>query len=177
MERLFAGAQTHDEVEQRIWELLEDRHAEGRVLRAAVRRLNAPELQAHLEDLLGPFAPLLENNPRSMKRLVNAYGIERDRLLREGRLPSEEERKQLVLFTILRLRWPRFAEHVLRCPEEVAICAGRGDVPDDHPYESLLRDPDVCALFDGSLVNATLDADTLRRYAGREPLQSPSVGV
>ncbi|HXE46371.1 MAG TPA: P-loop NTPase fold protein [Conexibacter sp.] len=176
-ERLFAQARTHGEVEQRIGELLRAEHGEDRVLRAAVRRLNAPDLQAQLEDLLGPFAPLLENNPRSMKRLVNAYGIERDRLLREGRLPSEEERKQLVLFTILRLRWPRFAEHVLRRPEDIALCGDSERVPEGHPYGTLLCDRDVCAVFDGSLVDARLDVDSLRRYAGREPLQSPSVGA
>lgn len=148
------------------------------VLRIAMRRLNSPALAAELEGSLREFAPLVESNPRSMKRLVNAYGIERDRLFREQRLPDDEERKRLVLFTILRLRWPLLAEHLLKTPGDVAsLTASKPRPPADDRFVDLVQDPDVRALFDGSVVEARLDGDALVRYSGRRPAQSPSVGA
>jgi hypothetical protein len=173
----FADARTNEEIERRLNELLPGSVNTEEILQAAVRRLNAPELQAQLEDLLRQFAPLLENNPRSMKRLINAYGIERDRLLREQRLPSPEERKQLILFTILRLRWPRFAEFLLKRSHEVERFNNLDNLPDDHPFAAVFMDPEVRALFDCSFVDVRLDRELLDRYAGRETAQSTSVGA
>jgi len=173
----FASARTQEQVEERIATLLASAEDDEEVLRAAVRKLNAPEMQAQLEDLLREFAPLLENNPRSMKRLINAYGIERDRLLREQRLPSPEERKRLVLFTILRLRWPRLAAHLLCQSEDAALFAEGAELPEQHAFASLLRDPDVRALFNGSVVDVRLDGQLLDRYAGRAPEDVPSIGA
>jgi hypothetical protein len=51
-----------------------------------------------------------------MKRLVNAYGIERGRQIREGATLNDERRQQSVLWTILRLRWPLVAEHLAKDP-------------------------------------------------------------
>jgi ATP-dependent Clp protease ATP-binding subunit ClpA len=178
LSKAFALVRTEQDVEQQIDALVKAGANEEEVRRAAVRRLNAPALQEHLKGLLGEFAPLLENNPRAMKRLVNAYGIERDRLVRENHLPSLEERKQLVLFTILRLRWPLFAEHLLQHPEDVALLNGAPHATrSNHPFATLLEDDEVRALFAGSFVHVKLDADLFRLYSGREPEQPPSVGV
>jgi Arc/MetJ-type ribon-helix-helix transcriptional regulator len=171
----FAHVRTHTQVDQQINRLVQEGNDRDDVLRAAVRKLNAPSLQAQLEDLLREFAVFLENNPRSMKRLVNAYGIERDRLLREDRLPSTEERKRLVLFTILRLRWPLFAEYLLKHPEDVQLFS-QGD-PISHSYGELFSNQEVRALFDASQVAVRLNADALRRYAGLDTLQQSSVGA
>lgn len=171
-------ALTHEQVETRVQDHLASGVADQAFLRAAVRRLNRPEMQAQLHDLLRPFAPLLENNPRAMKRLINAYGIERDRLLRQGNLPPKQERQRLVLYTILRLRWPRLADHLLRAPEDCARCRREADgAGDEHAFEVLFRDRDVQALFDASLVDVALDVEALRRYAGHAPEQAVSVGA
>jgi hypothetical protein len=174
----FSGAGTEQQIEERIEQLVSTGHDEDAVLRAAVRKLNAPMLESQLERLLSVYAPLVENNPRSMKRLLNAYGIERDRLIRERRSPSVAERRELILLTILRLRWPLLAEHLAKHPEDAGLFGiDEADVPNDHPFAPLIRDRDVRGLFDGVLVDARLDADALRRYSGYSLRQSPSVGA
>ena len=178
LSKAFDLIRTEQDVERQIDTLVKAGAGEEEVRRAAVRRLNAPALQEQLKGLLGEFAPLLENNPRAMKRLVNAYGIERDRLVREKRLLSLRERKQLVLFTILRLRWPLFAEHLLEHPDDVALLNGnRKSTPSDHPFTTLLTDHEVRSLFNGSFVDVALDADLFKRYSGHEPEPPPSVGA
>jgi hypothetical protein len=172
----FEGANSQGAVEERISELVNTGSDRDEVLRAAVRKLNSPDIHRQLEDLLGEFEPLLENNPRAMKRLVNAYGIERDRLLRESILPTPADRRQLVLFIILRLRWPQLAEYLLKYPDEAKWFAD-GQPEADHPFHELTRDRDVRRLFDGTVVDVSLDEDVFARYAGRRVEQPPSVGA
>ena len=170
--RALAEASSQAEIEKGVKDLIRDGADREKVLAAAVRRMNAPQLQDQLEQLLSEFAPLLENNPRSMKRLMNAYGIERDRLLRNGHLLTRQERRQLALLTILRLRWPLFADHLRRFPEDAKICAPLTRVPKGHPFADLLKDPAVQALFDGSCVAEQIDADVLRQFPAAAPAKS-----
>lgn len=161
----FHGTATQAEVEARVEELLRSQADPDQVMVAAVRRLNAPDLQEQLERLLSEFAPLLERNPRSMKRLLNAYGIERDRLLRNGQMLSKQERRQLALLTILRLRWPEFADHLRRCPEDTMFCVDAAEVPpDDHPFRVLFADPELQRLFDRSHVDIGLDRELIEHF-------------
>ncbi len=60
----FSRSSTQQDVEQRANTLIANGESEDDVLRAAMRRLNSPALQRHLEKTLAEFAPLLENNPR-----------------------------------------------------------------------------------------------------------------
>lgn len=83
---------------------------------AAVVRLAAPDVEKHTEHLLKPFAPLLEPNPRAMKRFVNAYAMQKKLFMLGG---STIERGKLALWTILNLRWPLWAEFLLDNPEMV----------------------------------------------------------
>jgi hypothetical protein len=85
---------------------------------AAVRQLASPTLQRHIEHTLTPLAPLLEPNPRAMKRLVNAYGVERAVQILEGH-PAEFEhpRELLALWTILKSRWPLLADYLSDHPD------------------------------------------------------------
>jgi hypothetical protein len=173
----LANASTQAEVQKGVGELLERGHDEDDVLEAAVRRLNAPELERHEgETLLDEFAPLVENNPRSMKRLMNAYGIERDRILRDGHMMTRLERQQLALLTILRLRWPLFADHLRIRPEDVRFCVGDPPTDDNEPYADLYRDPDLRRLFDGSVVKARLDAELLAHFPRQRPAR-PQAGL
>lgn len=104
--------------EQDVLQAVEQRKSnpiEQRIFRqAAVVRLAAAPIKEHTEHLLQPFAPLLESNPRSMKRFVNAYGIQRSIAMLSG-LDIEMER--LALWTIMLLRWPTFAEYLESEPE------------------------------------------------------------
>jgi hypothetical protein len=159
--RALAAASTVAEVEDRIGDILDEGPADEAVLVAAMRRLNAPDMQLQLEKLLLEFAPLLENNPRSMKRLMNAYGIERDRLLREGRLLTKTERRQLALLTILRMRWPLLAEHLRDHPEDFKFCATSRRPPEGHPFGPVLNDDELRELFRGRVVAEQLHAEFL----------------
>jgi hypothetical protein len=74
----FEETRTESEVLGRLDEYAAASPAESRLARAAaVRRLSAPSLERQTEHTLLRFAPLLEPNPRAMKRFINAYGVER----------------------------------------------------------------------------------------------------
>ena len=165
----IAGAESPEDVESLVADALtSSQEVDEEVLMAAVRRLNAPALQEQLQDVLAQFTPLLENNPRAMKRLVNAYGIERDRLIREGLLLDESARKRLVRWTILRLRWPMMAERLLTRPGDAARLVGSGpalDVEQD-ALNALFQDDDVRRVFSDEKIGGGLDTATLKSFAG-----------
>ncbi|MBP6389274.1 MAG: hypothetical protein KA175_04785 [Flavobacteriales bacterium] len=68
------------------------------------------------EHRLMRFAELLEPNPRAMKRLVNAYGMNQASLLLERRKVDPDA---LARWTILEMRWPLFAEALAQQPDRV----------------------------------------------------------
>ncbi len=112
-------AEMHDE--ETITDFLQKSNnlqiAEQQALREeAIVRLADPEIVGKLKDhTLKPFAELLEPNPRAMKRLVNAYVVNRAlATLTHQDIASE----QLALWTILMIRWPdmtlyleKYSEH------------------------------------------------------------------
>ncbi len=150
---------------------------EDEVLQAVVRRLNAPDMQEQLERLLSEFTPLLENNPRAMKRLINAYGVERDRLLRAGHILSRDQRRQLALLTILRLRWPLFADHLRQYPNDAKLFRrSSAGVPADHPFGALYKDPEVKRLFDGT-AGERLDPAHLTEFPSPATLRTPRYSI
>lgn len=164
LSRIFDSASSQTEIEERV-ELLSGSRRNDQVLAAAVRRLNAPDIERQEESLLGEFAPLVENNPRSMKRLLNAYGIERDRLFRDGHLLNKSQRRQLALLTILRLRWPQLAEHLSRHPRDAAFCCGGGvHAGQDNPFADLFEDAQVRSLFDGTCIDERLEVEFFESF-------------
>lgn len=175
METLFAEASTQAEIEQGVEEHLRRRDVDGdKMLQAAVRRLNSPKLEEQLKKLLSEFTPLLENNPRSMKRLINAYGIERDRLLRASYFLDRAERRELALLTILRLRWPLFADHLRRHPEDTKLFRKSQASTANHPYGPLFENPEVRRLFEGKDVPERLEQELLERFPRRPPFGAPA---
>jgi hypothetical protein len=166
----FSGASTQAEVEQEVKSLIEAGENIDAVRSAAVMRMNAPELQEQYKAQLLEFAPLLEKNPRSMKRLMNGYGIERDRLLRDGYLLTPGERGQLALLIILWMRWPELGERIRRFPEEAACLFNPEFEPaPDSPLLELRDDPELRRVLNGAGVDAQLDADALTRFPSRPP--------
>jgi hypothetical protein len=97
--------------------------------------------------MLKPFAPLLEPNPRSIKRLLNGYGIARDIDLLRG--ADIIEHKKLALWTIITFRWPSLANYLEEYPDMIKYI-GKGkkeDLQGMNIPENLLRlflNPDVC---------------------------------
>lgn len=142
------------------------------IAEAAVLRLAEPELEEQTEHMLEPFAPLLERNPRSMKRLLNAYGMARaEEILRDagtagtnGRRPITPE--QLALWTILDLRWPLLADELALQPDIAdEIVAQNATAPGDAPQwlKDLWRDAEVRDVLTGNAprVNASLNSATI----------------
>jgi hypothetical protein len=144
---------------------------------AAVLRLTEPELEEKTEHMLQRFAPLLEPNPRSMKRLLNSYGIASAvEILRRtvqsgdnGWTPVSPE--ELALWTILDLRWPLLGDYVSRHPETVdEILAGK-PVPEGEPafLAALWDDDEVKDVISGNArhVDASLSSATVTKLLGR----------
>jgi hypothetical protein len=172
----FSTSNTQAEVEEGVRRLIGSRHPLDRdeVLAAAVRRLNTPRIEGQTKSHLRRFSPLVETNPRSMKRVMNAYGVERDRLLRDGYLLTPTERQQLALLTIAQLRWPELADHLERHPEEVDHCVGLSRPDDGHRFAQLFDDPQLRRVFSGEGVGAALDSGVFRQFPAHPPQLSIS---
>lgn len=164
----FADLSTLDEVMGALATNGEsDASAEAR-RRAAMQRLNSPDLEAGLQHALEPFAGLVGSNPRSMKRLVNSYGVERALRVRTGATLGSDERIQNVLWTIVKLRWPVLAQYLSQHPELANILAGNAAPTDFDPIpenlQPLFTDFHVREVFAGEGVGIHLDADGVRQF-------------
>jgi hypothetical protein len=85
-------------------------------VQAAVERLASVRVEQTTKYFLEDFAELLEPNPRAMKRLLNAYSVQRDFALLGGLevvLADVATRKKLVLWTILCMRWPALEDYLI----------------------------------------------------------------
>jgi hypothetical protein len=137
-------------------------------LEAAAIQLASPKLERAAEHVLHPFRPLLDPNPRAMKRLVNAYGLARGiELLSRHTLGGDKLAQQrTALWTILSLRWPRLAEYLAVHPDAAASFGHRGTKPEGVPadFVPLFSDPAVEAVVLGQAegITAKLDPDSIR---------------
>ena len=136
----------------------------------AVRRLASQEVSADIEHFLQPFAPLLERNPRAMKRLVNAYSVYLAlAMLADVQLiNSDEKKKRFALWTILSLRWPALAEKLEKDPEILPAFLEKEAVGLDPELTALVQDEDVQRVLHGEAKNVgvALDSDTILRLWG-----------
>lgn len=91
-----------------------------------VERMAARDVEEVTEHFLSAYAPLLEPNPRAMKRLINAYSLNEALAILAG-IPIGQlgVREQLVLWTILLLRWPQL-EARLESNREIVENIGNG---------------------------------------------------
>jgi hypothetical protein len=81
----------------------------------AVQQLSIEEEEKYIEHRLQRFLPLIDNNPRSMKRLINTFSIEKALSLVANRDLDDD---QLILWIILKLQFPRLADYFLENPIE-----------------------------------------------------------
>jgi KAP family P-loop domain/Putative peptidoglycan binding domain len=113
-----------------------DGSAGARAVReAAASRVADAIVEGAQDRVLQPYLDLVEENPRTLKRLRNAYAIATVGRVTTGEVESDTNRDGLVRWTILALRWPRLAAYVLEHPEHLADflprpgAAGDGNVP------------------------------------------------
>lgn len=146
---------------------------------AAVLRLAAPDVEARTGHTLQAFTPLLERNPRAMKRLINAYGVARATEILSGAAQDGggDAHERLALWTILGLRWPLLADYLAADPEAAdEILAGKAptdEVPEQ--LRPLWRDERVRAVLEGAVdeISAKLDRAAVDLCAGRARGESP----
>jgi hypothetical protein len=129
----------------------------------AIKRLATPRAQAATQHMLLPFAPLLEPNPRAMKRLVNAYSVHRDINILAG---ADIDPTILTRWTILNLRWPLLANYLV----ERAFNSGANgtmvltDIPE--PLAPLLRRKEVAELIWDARFGPKLTPEHLQACVG-----------
>jgi hypothetical protein len=145
-----AAAQMADLPEDEVINLLQRRLGEDPVenegwRRAAVDRLSHVDIQKRREHTLLPLARLLEQNPRAMKRLVNAYGVQRDINTLDSDLILDPLR--LGRWTLITLRWPVLEDYLTRYPKHVAFIGSKDEKPGE-----LLAEPIILRLFDDETV-------------------------
>lgn len=139
----LVGKSTHEEIQQQIDESKDDSLHQEALRAAAAKQTTSREAIRAAEHRLQPLAHLLEPNPRSMKRLVNAYGLNQARVFLEGR---KVEVEALARWTIVELRWPILADFLATNWTDIA--AGNlsfAQFPDD--IRALLADLDVREVF------------------------------
>jgi Cdc6-like AAA superfamily ATPase len=141
----------------------------------AIVRLADPEVEAYTENALKHFAPLLEPNPRAMKRLVNAYGIQRDLNILRGD-KREMDPKKLALWTIIILRWPLLAEYLADHPEMINGI-DKEKLTIDETLQKLFQDPSVRDVINGEGVDTSLDERAIRDFAGLRTSDNSIVAV
>ncbi|MGY2061330.1 hypothetical protein ACW9HQ_41205, partial [Nocardia gipuzkoensis] len=90
--------------------------AREQVSQQAVERMSAQELVEGVEHALEKFAPMLDSNPRRMKRYINCYTVYRAARTLEG---SVIETDALALWVLLQIRWPELAEYLQRKPDAI----------------------------------------------------------
>lgn len=147
--------QTEEDIIKEMQMASENPYYDQALREAAIVRLVAPEIEQRTEHTLKPLARLLEPNPRAMKRLVNAYSIQRSLdILRGGIMPRE----QLALWTIIVLRWPELAEFLEENPEKIKFIGNDhipdNEIPDD--LQPLFMNKAVCDVIEGKGFNVSL---------------------
>ena len=122
------------------------REASPRVRRSvaatAVEKLAEPATIETTEHALQRFGPLLEPNPRAIKRFINDYSILRAVRTLEG-IPVGMG--PLALWTAIETRWPELADFLRKKPESIDLINSSLDelevIPPD--LRDLFRDPRV----------------------------------
>lgn len=153
-EEELASLKSEEEVNERLQSETNKEYRQA-LRHAAIVRLATPEVEAKTQHALETFSHLLEANPRSMKRLVNAYGMQRAiALLNDVGI----ETGILALWTILSVRWPVLAEHLGKKPEMIQYLTTQTATP-----EALKAVPES--------LRELFESREVRRVAGGEGLE------
>ena len=152
------AAAPDDDAQQRV---LADLPAPVReaVAPAAVRRQTEAVFASATEHRLTGFAELLPDNPRAVKRFLNAFALTRTVRTIEGQaIPTGT----LALWTILQIRWPQLADALTLHPDWVDADADADAESIPAQVRDLLADPSVQAVLrfpdGGPLTSALIHA-------------------
>ena len=107
-------AATEIEMDEIINETLD--FQEKQLLRKlAVKKLSKmKKVQEEVEHKLMEYSPLLKPNPRSMKRMINNYALERAGIMLSGLGLQEVSTENLIKWIIIKSRFPLVTEELLK---------------------------------------------------------------
>ena len=127
------GLTDEAEIQQAIDETRDKSIAEQRAVRAAAAlQITSAAATRSIEHRLQKLAHLLERNPRSMKRLVNAVGMAQARGILEGRVATPEARARWAMLSV---RWPLLADFIADNPEAISRWTPRNGAAGDEEDE------------------------------------------
>jgi hypothetical protein len=131
----------------------------------AAARSISPEAGKYNEHVLKDYVHLLEPNPRSLKRLVNAYGFERAINWLSER---DVDQGPLARWTILKMRWPALADYLEKFPDKIGEVGYPNDFDDsDSNMAKILNDNNVKSVVKEELPESgVLDVESLRKILG-----------
>jgi hypothetical protein len=155
----FKGAGTPDQVAAKLKPELDPIRAQA-FREQAVLRLATERAEQSTAYFLRNFASLLEPNPRAMKRLLNAYALHRDLAILAGKdvLRDLTRRSQLVLWTIVCLRWPQLEEILIGTPsyaDSILNSTAFDSLPEN--LKPLFANASVRRVFSGDGVGVSLN--------------------
>ena len=120
--KTMAGKSDEAEIQKVLDESRDKPVAEQRALRhAGALQISSAEAVEKTEYRLKKLSHLLEPNPRSMKRLLNAVAMAQARGMLEGRTATPETRAR---WAMLSLRWPVLADFVADNPAAISHWKG-----------------------------------------------------
>jgi hypothetical protein len=133
-------------------------HEQLAIRAEAVIQLASPDVMQRTEHTLKKFAPLLDDNPRAMKRFVNAYSVNRALSTLSF---SDIELNDLAQWTIFTLRWPQLAEYLTKNPDTIDknITVNQNGMDDN--IRQLLKDEDVKKVMEGNGITGLMDKKTI----------------
>jgi hypothetical protein len=170
------GDATSPEDIQHVVELHRGDQLEGEVRVAAAERLSTPRGIAETEHFLAQYAPLLEANPRAMKRLVTAFGLQHAvNLLSHLDVPLPA----LAAWTILEQRWPQLASLLIGHPDLFDALAAGASPPDERipePLRQLFGHPQVLGVLRGVSLTPALDGPAFLLLSGEGRVETVPAG-
>jgi hypothetical protein len=168
-EAAFAGASSQEDIIDRLKSQTDFDPIKEQARRdVAIRYSASREVEATTEYYLRKFAPLLEPNPRAMKRLVTAYGVYRALAMHEDvdLIDTEDKRDQFVLWIILKLRWPLLEEYLMENPDKIDDLRsyyGQKSTPLPVKLRHFAKDKDVEQFLTDNKIGFKLDKAALDR--------------
>jgi len=175
-EAIIGGASTHEALSSAIAAHDGDAVLQEGLRAVAAKRITSRKAEQETAHRLQRFDELLESNPRSMKRLVNAYGLHQAaQYIETGGVNPET----LARWTIVELRWPLLAEFLAGHPAAVTEIRGRRTAEGvADALKPLLADDTLHAVLTGTGAgDPGLDEDAIRRILGRPPAPRPATGA
>lgn len=150
--------QTVNDREEFIREVNKKSFSENHAIRLEIlRSLADKQTLEQTEHFLKPYSIYLDLNPRSMKRLLNSYTVNKASSLISH---IDISAHQLALWTIVATRWPVLADFMLENPDLLEKAAS-GDNTFPDPVKALWNRSEVQRVLKGVGQSSPLEPNTL----------------